>query len=288
MGLLALDVLAFGVVMSADSQPVELLDGENRLLTEEVPRTRNPILIREGGGFRGLIGYVGTECIGGTKTRDWLSVFGSSHADQPLAAFAEALAAALTKEWQRLGLSSVLEIFISGVENGDVRFWYVRNSLGLHDHDWTFKQPSADFRAVDDLDANYIAHDLQPGQTKEQLLQTRMYSFRQGVLLPAASVFDAFGTMIGAIYAHGIDGFEPVASLDDLAYFARQRMEFLKRLYSVDHGIYMSSPAPLGGAVHVLGVKVDGEIREYPKKRGQAKTLRSARSLAGRPASTGS
>jgi len=30
MGLLALEVARFGVVMSADSQPVELLDGENR------------------------------------------------------------------------------------------------------------------------------------------------------------------------------------------------------------------------------------------------------------------
>ena len=128
---------------------------------------------------------------------------------------------------------------------------------------------------MDDLDPNYIAPRLHPGQTKEELLQVQIFSFRQGVLLPAAPVFDAFATIIGRIYAHGIDGFEPIASLDDLAYFARQRMEFLKRLYSADHGIYKKPRAPLDGKVHVLGVTREGEIREYPKQRGQAKTLPS-------------
>lgn len=275
IGLLAVDVSGFGVVMSADSRPVELLDGENRVLAGG-PRIRDPILIREGGGFRGFIGYVGTEAIDGQTMRHWLSAFGTAHTDETLAAYADAHAEALTKEWQRLGLSSVLEIFISGVEEGKVRFWYVRNSEGLYDRDLTFKQPTSEFRAVDDLDGNYMPRDLSAGQTKEQLLETRLYSFRQGVLLPAAPVFDAFGTILGTIYAHGVDGFEPVASLDDLAYFARQRMEFLKRLYSDKHGIYKKSPPPLGGAVHVRGVTLEGEIREYPKQRGQVKTLRFA------------
>lgn len=259
--------------MSADSQPVELLDGENRVLAG-APRIRNPILIRDGGGFRGLIGYVGTEAIDRQSTSEWLSAFGASRAEDSLAGYADALAEALTKQWRRLGLPSVLEIFVSGVEDGEVRFWYVRNSKGLYDHDFTFKQPSSEFRAVDDLDVNYIPRDLGAGQTKEQLLKTHVYSFRQGVLLPAAPVFDAFRTILGTIYAHGVDGFEPVSSLDDLAYFARQRMEFLKRLYSDKHGIYKKSPAPLGGTVHVLGVTLEGEIREYPKQRGQVKTIR--------------
>jgi hypothetical protein len=123
---------------------------------------------------------------------------------------------------------------ISGVEDDQVRFWFVRNSQGLHDHDWTYKPPRSEFQAVNDLDDNYMPRDLRPGQTKEQLLQTRLYSFRQGALLPAAPVFDAFGVILRTIYAHGVEGFEPVASLDDLAYYARQRMEFLKRLYSPD------------------------------------------------------
>lgn len=275
MGLLALDVSAYGVVMSADSQGVELLAGRNLVLTSRAQRMRNPLVISRGGGFTGLIGYVGTEEIGGRTTRDWLETFVREHPDKPLPALANGLARGLTEEWTRLGLASVLEIFISGVENGDVRFWYVRNSSGLYDHDWTVKEPSAEFRAVDDLDGNYVPRDRQGGQTKEELLKTRMYSFRMGVLLPAAPVFDAFAEIIGTIYARGIEGFEQVASLDDLAYFARQRMEFLKRLYSADHGVHKTSaaPAPIGGIVHVLGVSRDGEVRQYPKKREQAKTI---------------
>lgn len=224
----------------------------------------------------GFTGYVGTEAIGKKTTRDWLSSFGTTHPDENLSAYANALGEALTDEWKRQELSSILEILISGVESGEVRFWFVRNSQGLHDDDWTYKAPSKKFQAVNDLDDNYMPRDLRPGQTKEQLLQTRLYSFRQGALLPAAPVFDAFGGILSTIYAHGVDGFEPVASLDDLAYFARQRMEFLKRLYSDRHGIYKKSPAPLGGDVHVLGVTRGGEIRTYPKIRSQMKTLRSA------------
>lgn len=76
----------------------------------------------------------------------------------------------------------------------------------------------------------------------------------------------------GAI-EHGVDGFEPVGSLDDVAYFARQRMEFLKRLSSKKHGIYTKSPASLGGEVHVLGVDRNGVMKTYPKIRGQAKVI---------------
>jgi hypothetical protein len=276
MGLLALDVSAHGIVMSADSQPVEIRDGETRVLTGGTPRTRNPILIRDGGGFRGLVGFVGTEDIGGTSTRDWLLRFGSNHANDDLATYATELGSALTDEWKRLGLTSVLETLVSGVVNADVRFWYVRNSDGLHDQDLTYRPPKAVFDVVDDLDANYVARDIQPGQTKEQLLQSRIYSFRQGALHPAALVFDAFSRVIATIYASGIDGFEPFSSLDDLGYFARQRMEFMKRLYSADHGIYKNPSAPLDGNVHVLGVALDGEIRQYPKLRQQVKVVHTA------------
>jgi hypothetical protein len=75
------------------------------------------------------------------------------------------------------------------------------------------------------------------------------------------------------LYAHGVDGFEPVGALDDLAYFARQRMEFLKRLSSKKHGIYTKSPAPLGGEVHVLGIDRNGVMKTYPKIRAQAKVI---------------
>lgn len=260
--------------MSADNQPVECLAGENRVLVDGMQRTRrNPIVVRVGGGFTGLTGYVGTEEIGGVATREWLTTFGQHHPSDGLAAYANTLAATLTGVWKQLGMASVLEVLISGVESGDVQFWYVRNSRGLKDEDWTFREPSTEFLAVDDLDVNYIPRDLQPGQTKEQLLQTRMYFFRQGVLLPAAPVLDAFSTIIGTIYARGVAGFEPIACLDDLGYFARLRMEFLKRLFSAKHGMYKDPVAPIGGDVHVFGVRLDGEIRQYPKIRRQATTI---------------
>jgi hypothetical protein len=263
--------------MSADSQPVELLDHETRALPHAGQRTRNPILDRRAGGFTGLTGFVGTETIGDTPTRDWLTTFGTSHADESLSEYARALGDELTQEWRHLALPSILEVLISGVEDGEVRFWFVRNSQDLHDDDWTYKPPRTEFLTVDDLDGNIVPRDLEPGQTKEDLLSTRIYSFRQGALFPAARVFDAFATILSTLYLHPVDGFEPLASLDDLAYFARQRMEFLKRLYSDEHGIYKKSPAPLGGAVHVFGVTLNGEIWKYPKIRSQARTLHGGR-----------
>lgn len=277
MGLLALDVSSYGVVMSADSQLVECLEGENRVVIDPTRQiTRNPILVRTGGGFTGLTGYVGTEEIGGVGTREWLIKFGDEHPDEDLPAYADGLAAALTAEWKRLGLASILEILIGGVGSGDVRFWYVRNSQGLNEGGLTFKKPSTAFVAVDDLDVNHVPRDLEPGQTKKELLEKRLYFFRQGVLLPAAYVFDSFSQIIGAIYTQGVPGFQPISCLDDLGYFARLRMELLKRLFSKKHGLYRESPGPIGGEVHVLGANVAGEIREYPKIRSQTKTLLAA------------
>lgn len=46
--------------MSADSQPVEILGGENRVADTTAWQTRNPIVIRVGGGFVGLVGFAGT------------------------------------------------------------------------------------------------------------------------------------------------------------------------------------------------------------------------------------
>jgi hypothetical protein len=273
MGLLAVDVSTFGVMMSADSQPVEVLAGQTQVLPWLGVLRRCPIVTRNEGGFVGLTGYVGTEDIDGRPTSDWLTTFGSRHAGVRLADYAHALGRELTEAWKRLGLESVLEILIGGVEHGDVRFWYVRNSRGLNDHDWTYQPPSQDFDVVDDLDGMYIPRDLRPGQSKDELLRERMYSFRQGVLLPAAPVFDGFSQILETLYSHGVDGFEPVRSLADLAYLARQRMEFLKRLFSKKHGVYTKSPAPLGGEVHVFGVDRSGVVWRFPKIRTQAGTL---------------
>jgi hypothetical protein len=206
VGLLALDVSRFGVVMSADSQPVDLLDGRCRIFRPHGSLRNNPIVIRRGGGLTGLIGYVGREGIGGTGTRGWLERFSAQHPNEPLLEFCHALADALTREWRRRRLKSGLIIFVSGIERREVRFWFIHNTQGLYDKDWTYIKPLATFQAIIDLDANYIPRDLAPGQTKEQLLTMRMYFFRNGVLRPSALVFDAFNSIMQAIYAQQIPG----------------------------------------------------------------------------------
>jgi hypothetical protein len=267
MGVLTVDLTAFGVVMTADSQPIEALPGNTRLLGH-VGRwhSRNPIVHRDAGGFTGFTGYVGTEEIGDLGTREWLEAFARHHPTERLHDYASALGQELTAAWQHHGLSSILEILISGVEDGEVRFWFVRNSSGLN-ADGTYQPPNAAFAVVDDLDVNHIPHDLLPGQTKEDVLRERLYSFRQGALLPAAAIFDAFQSILTMLYVQGINGFTPIASLDDLGHFARMRLEFLKRLYSKRHGIYRDPVAPIGGKVHVVGVGRDGVIKKYSKIR---------------------
>jgi hypothetical protein len=270
MGLLALDVSRFGVVMSADSQPIDLLDRRFRVLRGH-PQIR-PIIIRRAAGFAGFIGYVGRSSIGGRSTREWLERFSANHSADPLGGFCPKLAASLTDEWRRHRLRSGLIIFVSGVEGSEVRFWFIHNTRGLHP-DGSYIQPGVTFGATNDFDDNYVAPALAPGQTKEQLLRTRLWFFRNGALVPSSLVFDKFAEIMQTIYVHGIRGFSPIASLDDLGYYDRQRMEFTKRLCTKKYGISSLNPSPLGGEVHVLGVTRTGVIREYPKHRTQIKTL---------------
>jgi hypothetical protein len=267
LGVLTVEITVFGVVMSADSQQIEALAGNTRVLSIPGQRSRNPILKRSAGGFTGLVGFVGTEEIGGKATRDWLNAFGLRHPTAPLADYADTLAQELTAEWQRYGLRSVLEILIAGDEGGDIQFWYVRNSAGFDPSTGLYFAPKADFDAVPDLDRNYVPNDLLAGETKEELLQRHPYSFWQGVLMPASAIFSVFRDILSILYAHGIPGFAPVASLDDFGYFVRQRLEFVKRLYDNKKGIYALPAAPIGGVVHVVGVDRQGGFHPYPKNR---------------------
>lgn len=59
---------------------------------------------------------------GRSRTHEWLEALGRSHPAEPLADYCHTLAEELSREWQRLGLASVLEIFVSGVEGAEVRF----------------------------------------------------------------------------------------------------------------------------------------------------------------------
>lgn len=105
------------------------------------------------------------------------------------------------------------------------------------------------------------------------MLNRVTFSFRQGVLVPGAHVFNAFASLLQTMYEGGVPGFAPVASLDDLGQFARVRMEFLKRLCTARYGIYdPDTPIPIAGEVHVYGVGRDGL-----KHRTQVQTPRPGR-----------
>jgi hypothetical protein len=268
VGILALDVSRFGVVMSADSQPVELLDRRNRVTPTRARMTRNPIIVRRGGGFKGLIGFVGRERIAGRPSQDWLRMFSAHHPDEPLAAFCGNLADHLSRQWRRQRWRSGLWVFISGYEGSEARFWYVCNVEGMYD-DGTYRKPGPTFNAVNDLEIK-LAPELNEGRTKEQTLRIQMIQFRNGVLVPSAGIFDAFTAIRNGIYAKQIPEFPPIRSLGDLAFYDPQRLEFTKRLHSPKYGIAAEGTSPgIDGAVHVIAVTPSGEIRDYSKQRGK-------------------
>jgi hypothetical protein len=87
VGLLAVDVTTHGVVMSADSQPVEILKWENRVLATSGGLTRDPVVTRVAGGFTGLVGFAGTETVDGIATGEWLRAFSNERAADDLSSF---------------------------------------------------------------------------------------------------------------------------------------------------------------------------------------------------------
>lgn len=263
--------------MSADSQRVEILEGEDRVDTSAEDRTRDPIIVRVGGGFVGLVGFVGTEQVEGVDTAAWLRRFEQGSPRDDVGEFCHRLAEALSQVWQREGLRSVLEVLVPGEVSGDLQFWFVRNSQGFEPTDGRFYAPADLFVTQDEL-ANYTRDARESGLTKDQVLERVTYSIRQGVLLPASPVFDGFSQLMQTIWTGNVEGFTPLASLNDVAYFVRVRMEFLKRLCSSKHGIYdEGTPSPIDGDVHVYGVGRDGRICRYPKIRNQVETIRQGR-----------
>lgn len=58
--------------MSADSQRVQITAGRQAVLGSGGSWSRNPIIVRRGGGFTGLVGSVGTETIEGVESATWL------------------------------------------------------------------------------------------------------------------------------------------------------------------------------------------------------------------------
>jgi hypothetical protein len=132
------------------------------------------------------------------------------------------------------------------------------------------------FRAVNDLDENYMPDYAAEGLSKAETLDRITFNFRNGALMPASILFDAFNALVLRVVQLGVPGFAPVSregyDLLQYAYVARQRMEFVKRLFSPTHGIYSQSAIPLiDETVNVYALAPDGEFTVNPKIVQQAK-----------------
>jgi hypothetical protein len=90
MGLLALDITPFGLVMSADSQDVALTEDGFEILPMSGQRDKCKIQGVRARHFAALVGYVGTERIGDRDTSIWLKAFIAEHVDDPMAEFCQA------------------------------------------------------------------------------------------------------------------------------------------------------------------------------------------------------
>ena len=264
MGLLTVDVTTLGIVMSSDSQPIEIVSGDIRVPDFTGERRRDKISERHGGGFDGLVGYVGTEQIGPETTRAFIERVSRDQPDLPLPAFADQLAHELSAAWVEHSLSTGLWVFIAGAEHGELRFWWLFNgdfAGGL------YVNLRRAFTVVNDLDDHAVPAAMTDGgfDSKADVLANRTLFFRNGALIPAARIFDEFTRLIERVYVGGYDGFERISTLADYAYLVRMRQEFIKRMFDSSKGIYRHRNPPIGGVVYVRGVSPDGEISEYEK-----------------------
>jgi hypothetical protein len=262
------------MVMASDSQPILLREQSFEVLGER--GDRNKIVPARLAGFSGLAGYVGTERLGKTLVRERLRAFLLHNQELSLADFCKALTGALSAEWEERELDTCLWVFVAGYEGDEARFWYVVNgeldpSTGL------YHQIGTSFRAVNDLDDNYItrhrAADLR--LTKRAILANTTFWFRNGAVVPPTTeIVDAYNALAERLHSGSYRGFVSVRTLDHFAYIARQRMEFIKRLYSSKHGIYAEDDPPIAGKVYVYTVPPDGTVKECPKLKEGTKELR--------------
>ena len=274
MGLLTLDVTRAGIVMSADSQDVLLTEGACQAVGEGTHLEKNKIIRVSAEHFRVLVGYVGTEKIGPTATRAWLERFIQAHSDAAaLATFCVELGRAPSQAWEEEQLDSCLWVFIAGYERSEPYFWYVVNATG-HDEFGLYTGVSRTFRVVNDLDDTYLPEYTKHGLTKTQVLDERSFQFYNGAIFPGSFIFRGFDQMIQEITRIRPPGFPSAFTLERYAFVVRQRMEFLKRLYSPKHGIYSPDAMPLvEGKVYVYALAPDGKFTEAPKQLTQRKHI---------------
>lgn len=263
MGLLTVDVTSLGVVMSSDSWPIEIVSGKTRALDFVGERRRDKMIERHGGGFDGLVGYVGTEHIGSQMTRAFIETAGANAPDLPLTEYAEHLAYELSSAWIEHNLTTGLWVFIAGAEASELRFWFLCN---LDFAGGIYVNIRSAFVAVNDLDEHAIPRAMRDHglPSKQAVLDRVALLFRNGALIPAASILDDFDALVRRLYAGEYHGFERISSLTEYAYLVKMRQEFVKRMFDRSKGIYRDRP-PIGGAVFVRSVSPSGAIEDHEK-----------------------
>ena len=266
MGLLTADVTPIGVVLTGDSQPVELRESSYTVVPVAGQRRRPCLVAHAGPGFSVALGFVGTEWVGGAGTHSWLERFSAANRALGLDDFCGALSEALTDEWTRHSHDTCLWVFISGASEGRPVFRAVRNCGPDMDERLLYTEIGPSFCWHDDL-ANHIEMYGQPGESDIQTLWHHMANYRNGVLLPAVEITDRFQRLLEALFTGGSDGFAAVGTLDAYASIVKMRAEFVKRLFDSEKGICTAEERPIDGAVYVWSVGLDGEIRNHTGKK---------------------
>jgi hypothetical protein len=265
VGLLTADITPIGVVLTGDSQAVEL--GESSVTvqrTQGAPQSR-PCLVAHGGtDFAAALGFVGTETIGNSPTNQWLQRFCASRIHLNMDEFCRALTDELTSLWHEHSYETCLWIFICGASAGEPIFRAVRNCGPDMDGNLLYTRIKPDFVWHNDL-ANHVSTYGRPGETLPHVLAHTMALYRNGVLLPAVGLLDGFRQLTEALLNGGFRGFAPVGSLDAYADIVRMRSEFVKRMFDPAKGIYQEAK-PIGGTIYVYRVELDGAIYEHKPK----------------------
>jgi hypothetical protein len=266
MGLLTTDVTPLGVVVTGDSQPIELRERAFTILPTRGARRRPCFVAHAGSDFTAALGFVGTEKIGDSPTRHWLERFSERSPALTLDRFCDGLAHALTIEWSRNSYDTCLWIFISGASQQEPVFRAVRNCGPEMDHSLLYTQIGPDFVWHDDL-ANHMATY---GASEESRLETLAHHtalYRNGILLPGALVLGSFQTLMQQLLSGAFQDFAQVSTLAAYASIVKMRGEFLKRLFDEEKGVYDSDSRPIAGALYVWRVELDGSIYDHSGKK---------------------
>lgn len=267
MGLLTVDVTGLGVVMTSDAQPVELIEGGLRVLPLTNEAKTKKIMERHAGGFDGLLGYVGTERIGTATVRSIIERTSDATPDLPLGEFCRQLGDELSAAWRENDLRTCLWVFVAGVEGSEPRFWFLVN--GELAPAGFYVNIGHDFRVVNDLDMYAVpAAAAKLGVvTKAEVLARTTFFFRNGALVPAATVLDDFVPLVRNLYLGGYAGFPPIETIGAYAAVVRVRQEFVKRLFHPAKGVWRGEDrGPVGGDVYVYSVDLAGRVASHHKQ----------------------